>query len=162
MGWGTLYWDAKKRRWRARAGDAKRTHLGYFAEKEDAEAVIIEAFRVDHAAPGAGQVRETISGLDINYTGLEPFTIGSFITPANVVLNFSAGTEVISAGQFVPGVTFVVSTLGEITFFANPTNSLTINTYLGPQVYYDVCSVLSASNALAWWESLPDTFEEIQ
>ncbi|MDT8368861.1 MAG: hypothetical protein RQ745_06610 [Longimicrobiales bacterium] len=39
---------------------------------------------------------------------------------------------------------------------------LSINTSVGPQVYYDVCSALAASNALAWWEPLPDTFEEIQ
>ena len=41
-------------------------------------------------------------------------------------------------------------------------NSVNLNVLLGPRVYYDVCSALSASNALAYWEPLEDTFEEIQ
>lgn len=40
--------------------------------------------------------------------------------------------------------------------------TLAIDTFVGPHVFYDVCSVLAASNALAWWEPLPDTFEEIE
>jgi len=36
------------------------------------------------------------------------------------------------------------------------------NAWLGPQIQYDQCSALYASNALAWWEPLDDTFEEVQ
>ena len=61
----------------------------------------------------------------IEYTGLEPIT--STITASDITLNYSSSTETITVTDAGDGRTTVASTLGEITTFDNPTNSLTIN-----------------------------------
>ena len=64
----------------------------------------------------------------INYTGLEP--VSSTVNAANVVLNYSTTTEVITviADGVDPTLTKVDSNVGgETVSFVNPTTSLTIN-----------------------------------
>ncbi|MGE3466462.1 MAG: choice-of-anchor Q domain-containing protein, partial [Pyrinomonadaceae bacterium] len=64
----------------------------------------------------------------INYTGLEP--VSSTITAANVVLNYSTATEIITVTQDggTPAQTLVDSDVGgESVSFLNPTTSLQIN-----------------------------------
>lgn len=41
-------------------------------------------------------------------------------------------------------------------------NSLDLRLVFGPSIAYDVCSTLAASNALAYWEPLENTLEDIQ
>jgi len=41
-------------------------------------------------------------------------------------------------------------------------SSLDLQFFLGPTIEYDVCNALAASNALAYWEPLDNTLEEIQ
>lgn len=61
----------------------------------------------------------------ISYTGLEPIT--SSISATDVILNYSAAAETVTVSSS-GSQTQVDSSFGEITTFANPTGSLTINT----------------------------------
>ncbi|WP_298867210.1 LamG-like jellyroll fold domain-containing protein, partial [uncultured Gimesia sp.] len=81
----------------------------------------------------SGSVRIDGSMTDfITYTGLEPIT--STITTADVTLNYSGVSETITITDAGGGQTTVNSTAGELLTFANPTNSLTINTGAGDDI----------------------------
>ncbi|MCH9792582.1 MAG: cadherin domain-containing protein, partial [Planctomycetes bacterium] len=80
----------------------------------------------------------------IVYTGLEPIT--STITVADVTLNYSGVSETITITDAGGGQTTVNSTAGELLTFANPTNSLTINTGAGDDII-DINSLAASFTA---------------
>lgn len=54
--WGSVHYDRDKKRYRARAGDEERTHLGYFETEEDGWGAVAEARRYEsHTLASTGQ-----------------------------------------------------------------------------------------------------------
>jgi VCBS repeat-containing protein len=96
---------------------------------------------ITHTYINANDGSVNIDGRIINYTGLEP--IADNMDAANRVFTFTGGNETITLQNIVAGTSLQISsTLGEVTTFPKPTDSLTINMQTGST---DVLNITSAT-----------------